>query len=146
MEILVTLWTEVIIRPMLNTLLVLYVIFFNNMGLAIVVFTVMVRLATLPLTLKQLRQMRGMTTMQPKVKEIQERYSGDRARISQETMKLYKESGISPFGCLGPMIPQMLVLFGPRHPRWYRVSPEGNQRPESKHPLVFRYRAENSVG
>ena len=61
---------------MLNTLLVLYVIFFSNMGIAIVVFTVMVRLATLPLTLKQLRQMRGMTTMQPKVKEIQERYSG----------------------------------------------------------------------
>ncbi|MFB3120071.1 MAG: YidC/Oxa1 family membrane protein insertase [Stenotrophomonas maltophilia] len=112
MEILVTLWTEVIIRPMLNILLVLYVIFFSNMGLAIVVFTVMVRLATLPLTLKQLRQMRGMTTMQPKVKEIQERYSGDRARVSQETMKLYKESNISPFGCLGPMIPQMLILFG----------------------------------
>ena len=112
MEILVTLWTEVIIRPMLNTLLVLYVIFFNNMGIAIVVFTIMVRLATLPLTLKQLRQMRGMTSMQPKVKEVQERYKGDRARISQETMKLYKESGISPFGCLGPMIPQMLVLFG----------------------------------
>ena len=112
MEIFITLWTEVIIRPMLNTLLVLYVISFSNMGIAIIVFTALVRLATLPLTLKQLRQMRGMTSLQPKVKEVQERYAGDRARISQETMRLYKESGISPFGCLGPMIPQMLVLFG----------------------------------
>ena len=82
------------------------------MGVAIIIFTALVRLATLPLTLKQLRQMRGMTTLQPKIKAIQDRYSGDRARVSQETMKLYKESNISPIGCLGPMIPQMLILFG----------------------------------
>ena len=112
MEILFTLWTEIIIRPLLNTLMVLYVLSFRNMGVAIIIFTALVRLATLPLTLKQLRQMRGMTTLQPKIKAIQDRYSGDRARISQETMKLYKESNISPIGCLGPMVPQMLILFG----------------------------------
>ena len=112
MEIIFTLWTEIIIRPLLNILMVLYVLSFHNMGVAIIIFTVLVRMATLPLTLKQLRQMRGMTTLQPKIKAIQDRYSGDRARISQETMKLYKESNISPIGCLGPMIPQMLILFG----------------------------------
>ena len=79
------LWNEAIIRPMLNTLMVLYVLSFNNMGLAIVIFTILVRLVTLPLTLKQLHQMRAMSGIQPRMKEVQERYKGDRARISQET-------------------------------------------------------------
>ncbi|MAR31647.1 MAG: hypothetical protein CL884_05485, partial [Dehalococcoidia bacterium] len=68
MEIFALLWTEIIIRPMLNTLIVLYVVFFQNMAIAILVFTVIIRLITLPLTLKQLRQMRKMTELQPKMK------------------------------------------------------------------------------
>jgi len=70
LEAIVFLWTELIIRPMLNTLLVLYVICFSQMGLAIILFTILVRLATLPLTLKQVRQMRAMSTLQPKMQEI----------------------------------------------------------------------------
>jgi YidC/Oxa1 family membrane protein insertase len=106
------LWNEVIIRPMLNTLLVLYVIFFHNMGIAIIAFTILVRLVTLPLTLKQVRQMRAMTALQPKMREIQERHSGDRARASQETMRLYREAGVSPIGCLGPFVIQLPILIG----------------------------------
>ena len=112
MEIFLVLWNEGIIRPMLNTLLVFYVLFFNQMGIAIIVFTLLIRLITLPLTLKQIRQMRAMTTLQPKMKEIQERYVGDRARISQETMKMYKEAGVSPLGCVGPLIIQLPILIG----------------------------------
>ena len=89
MEAVAFLWTEFIIRPMLNTLLVLYVICFSQMGLAIILFTVLVRLATLPLTLTQVRQMRAMSTLQPRMQEIKDRYSNDRARVSQETMRLY---------------------------------------------------------
>lgn len=112
MEILTLLWNEVIIRPMLNTLVVLYVIFFSNMGVAIIVFTALVRLVTLPLTLKQLHQMQAMNRLQPKLRELQTRFAKDRARQSQETMRLYKESGVSPVGCLGPMVVQMPILFG----------------------------------
>ena len=112
MEIFLVLWNEGIIRTMLNTLLVFYVLFFNQMGIAIIVFTLLIRLITLPLTLKQIRQMRAMTTLQPKMKEIQERYVGDRARISQETMKMYKEAGVSPLGCVGPLIIQLPILIG----------------------------------
>jgi YidC/Oxa1 family membrane protein insertase len=112
LEAVALLWNEIIIRPMLNTLVVLYVIFFNQMGLAIIVFTVLVRLITLPLTLKQIRQMQAMTNLQPRLREVQARYAKDRARISQETMKLYRESGVSPVGCLGPLVVQMPILFG----------------------------------
>ena len=106
------LWREIIIRPMLNTLLVLYVLCFSQMGVAIIAFTVLVRVVTIPLTVRQLRQMRSMTGLQPKVREIQERYEGDRQRISQETMRLYRESGVNPIGCLGPLIVQMPILIG----------------------------------
>ena len=111
-SIFILLWNEVIIRPMLNTLLVLYVLCFSQMGIAIIAFTVLVRVVTIPLTVRQVRQMRAMTGLQPRVREIQERYAGDRQRISQETMKLYRESGVSPVGCLGPLIVQMPILIG----------------------------------
>lgn len=111
-SIFIVLWNEVIIRPMLNTLMVLYVLCFSQMGIAIIAFTALVRVATVPLTVRQLRQMRAMTGLQPRVRAIQERYAGDRQRISQETMKLYRESGVSPIGCLGPLIVQMPILIG----------------------------------
>ncbi|MCH7843176.1 MAG: membrane protein insertase YidC [Chloroflexi bacterium] len=112
MEAISFLWTELIIRPMLNGLVVLYTILFSQMGLAIIVLTALIRLATLPLTLKQLKQMRAMSSLQPKLKEIQDRFSRDKSRVSQETMRLYKEAGVSPIGCLGPMIVQMPILIG----------------------------------
>ena len=112
MEAISFLWTELIIRPMLNGLVVLYTMLFSQMGLAIIVLTAVIRLLTMPLTLKQLKQMRAMSSLQPKIKEIQDRYSRDRTRVSQETMRLYKEAGVSPLGCLGPMIIQMPVLIG----------------------------------
>ena len=112
LEAIVFLWTELIIRPMLNTLLVLYVICFSQMGFAIILFTILVRLATLPLTLKQVRSMRAMSTLQPKMQEIKDRYANDRSRVSQETMRLYREAGINPIGCIGPMVVQMPILIG----------------------------------
>ena len=106
------LWNEIIIRPMLNTLMVLYVLCYSQMGVAIIVFTALVRILTIPLTVRQVRQMRAMTGLQPRVREIQQRHAGDRQRISQETMRLYRESGVSPVGCLGPLIVQMPILIG----------------------------------
>ena len=112
MEAISFLWTELIIRPLLNSLVVLYTICFSQMGVAIIILTGIIRLITLPLTLKQLRQMRSMGLLQPRLKEIQDRYGRDRARISQETMRLYREAGVNPLGCLGPMVVQMPILIG----------------------------------
>ena len=102
----------VLINPMLNILVVLYTILFNNFGLSIISFTIAVRLATLPLTLKQMRQMRAMSALQPKMKEIQERYAKEPQKRSQETMRLYREAGVNPLGCLGPMIIQLPIWIG----------------------------------
>ena len=102
----------ILINPMVNLLVALYSILFSNFGLAIILFTILVRLATLPLQLKQTRQMKRMQELQPRMREIQERYAKDPQRKSQETMRLYKEQGVNPLGCLGPMVIQLPIWIG----------------------------------
>ena len=116
MEIFGILWQEVIMRPMINSLALLYQLLFSNFGLSIIVFTVLIRLAMIPLTVRQTRQMKKMQSIQPKLKAIQDKYKGKkgdaRRQMSAETMGLYKEAGVSPVGCLGPMIIQMPIWIG----------------------------------
>ncbi|MCH7744505.1 MAG: membrane protein insertase YidC [Chloroflexi bacterium] len=112
MEIIFDIWNAVIIDPMVNSLVLLYSIFFNNFGVSILIFTVMMRGVMFPLTVRQSRQMKKMTEIQPKVKEMQERYGKDRQKISSETMKIYKENGVNPIGCLGPMFLQFPIWIG----------------------------------
>ena len=116
MEIFGILWQELIMRPMINSLALLYQLLFNNFGFSIIVFTILIRLAMIPLTVRQTRQMKKMQIIQPKMKAIQDKYkgkSGDaRRQMSSETMALYKEAGVSPVGCLGPMIIQMPIWIG----------------------------------
>ncbi|HIF71222.1 MAG TPA: YidC/Oxa1 family membrane protein insertase [Dehalococcoidia bacterium] len=116
MEIFGILWQEVIMRPMINSLALLYQLLFSNFGLSIIVFTVLIRLAMIPLTVRQTRQMKKMQGIQPKLKAIQDKYKGKkgdaRRQMSSETMGLYKEAGVSPVGCLGPMIIQMPIWIG----------------------------------
>ena len=112
MEILSEVWNGVIIRPMINSLVLLYSVFFSNFGVAIILFTVIVRAGMIPLSIKQSRSMKAMTSVQPKMKDLQERYKNDRQKLSQETMKLYREHGINPVGCLGPLVVQMPIFLG----------------------------------
>ena len=112
MEILGAIWNEAFIKPMVNGLIALYLGLFQNFGLAIISFTVIIRVATMPLMLRQIRSSRAMSQLQPKLKEIQTRFANDKQRVSQETFKLYREQGISPIGCLGPLVIQMPIMIG----------------------------------
>ena len=112
MEIFSQLWNGVIIQPMINSLLILYSIAVSNFGLAIILFTILIRAAMMPLTVKQSRQMKSMTALQPKIKAIQNKFKNDKQKQSQETMKLYKEQGVNPIGCLGPMFIQFPIWIG----------------------------------
>lgn len=104
----------ILLRPILNFLIVLSHVFFDNFGLAIIVLTVMVRFVILPLTLRQLRASKAMSeamrSIQPKLQQIKKKYAKDRQKLQQETMKLYKEAGVSPMGCLSsPMLVSLLI-------------------------------------
>ena len=103
-------WNDLLIDPMINGLIILSRLLFDNFGLAIIVFTILVRAATLPLTLRQLHSSRRMSALQPKIQDLQKKYK-DPKRRSEETMKLYKAEGVNPIGCLGPMIIQMPIWF-----------------------------------
>ncbi|MCH8184899.1 MAG: membrane protein insertase YidC, partial [Chloroflexi bacterium] len=112
MAIIGDIWNAIIIDPMINSLLLLYDIFFSNFGFAIVIFTLVIRAIMIPLTVKQSRQLKAMSALQPKMKEIQAKYGKDRGRQSQETMRLYREHGVNPLGCLGPMFIQFPIWIG----------------------------------
>ncbi|NQW18198.1 MAG: membrane protein insertase YidC [Chloroflexi bacterium] len=110
------LWNEIIMRPMVNSLALLYDLLGDNFGLSIIVFTIGIRFLLIPMTMRQTKQMKAMSGLQPRIKGLQEKYKGksreERAGLSRETMALYKENGVNPIGCLGPMVIQMPIWFG----------------------------------
>ena len=112
MAIITSIWNGLILNPMLNGLISLYSLLGRNFGLTIIIFTILVRLATMPLTMRQMQSTKKMAELQPRIKAIQRRYAKDRARISQETMRLYKEAGVNPVGCLGPLVIQFPIWIG----------------------------------
>lgn len=80
-------------------------------GLAIILFTIIIRLILLPLNIKQTRSQAKMQEIQPEIQKIQQKYKNDPQKSQQEMMKLYKEHGANPLsGCL-PLLIQMPVLF-----------------------------------
>lgn len=84
--------------------------FFNNYGIAIIMFSLLLRFILLPLTIKQQKNMQKSLKMQDKLREIQFKYKNDQERLTQETMNLYKQENLSPFsGCLSFII-QFLVI------------------------------------
>jgi YidC/Oxa1 family membrane protein insertase len=101
-------WNEVLVNPMTNALIILNNVFFGNFGIAIIVFTVVMRGIMFPLTLRQLRSSRALSALQPKLRDMQKKYKDPRRR-QQETMKLYREAGVNPLGCLFPMLIQMPI-------------------------------------
>ena len=83
-----------------------------SLGVAIIVLTLLVRILLLPLSIKQTRSMREMSRLQPEVKRIQAKYKGDRQKMNEEMMALYKEHGVNPFGGCLPLLMQFPVLIG----------------------------------
>ena len=80
-------------------------------GMSIVGLTVIVRLAILPLTLKQVKSMNAMKALQPRMKEIQQKYKDDRQRQQQEMMKFYRENNVNPLSSCLPLLLQLPVFF-----------------------------------
>jgi YidC/Oxa1 family membrane protein insertase len=105
-----TLFHLILVDPMTNVLVALARTFGGNFGLAIIVFTLLMKLITWPLTVSQLKQSRAMQALQPKMQELQKKYKGkDPKKLQTETMALYREAGVNPLGCLFPMLAQFPI-------------------------------------
>ncbi len=104
-----SIWDTLLVRPMMNVLVLLTNYLADNFGIAVIVLTVIVRLVTLPLTMKQLHATKAMQSLSPKIKQLQKTYEKDKQKLQEETMKLYREAGMNPLGCVLPMIIQFPI-------------------------------------
>jgi YidC/Oxa1 family membrane protein insertase len=103
----------IIIAPFVNTLLLITKLV-GNFGIAIILFTLLIRVVTHPLTVKQLKGTQAMQDLQsdPRYIKMQEKYKDDKEKLSQEQMKLYQEMGISPFSSCLPTLIQFPIIIG----------------------------------
>jgi YidC/Oxa1 family membrane protein insertase len=106
-------FTSLIVQPIFNLLALIYSLLpGHNLGLAIILFTVAVRMLMWPLIKKQIRNTKITRQLQPELKRIKKEAKGDRSKESLMMMELYKERGINPFGQIGLIFVQMPILIG----------------------------------
>lgn len=103
-------WFYFIAIPMLYILNFLNGIF-HNYGIAIIILTIIVKVLTLPLTLKSMVSMKEMTKIQPKVLELREKFKNDPAKLNQATMDLYREHKVNPLSGCFPLLLQIPIFF-----------------------------------
>lgn len=105
-------FTTYIVQPIFNLLVLIYALLpGHNFGLAVIIFTIIIRLLLWPLLRKQLHQTKAMRKIQPELKRIKKEAKGDRQKEAAMTMALYKEHGVSPFGALGLTLLQLPIIF-----------------------------------
>lgn len=106
-------FTTFIVQPIFNLLVLIYnIIPGHNFGLAVILFTIVVRMALWPLVKRQLHQTKLMRKLQPELKRIKKEAKGDRQKESMMMMELYKERGVSVFASFKVLIIQLPILFG----------------------------------
>jgi YidC/Oxa1 family membrane protein insertase len=106
-------WLSWISDPLVKYIIIPYFGFaegYMNMGLAIILFAILIKLVLYPLTKKSYKSMAAMKELQPEMKEIKEKYADDPEKQQKETMKLYKESGVNPLGGCLPNLLQLPIL------------------------------------
>jgi YidC/Oxa1 family membrane protein insertase len=107
-------WETIIVNPFTTVLLLIYKLIGGNFGIAIILFTILIRLITHPLMASQIKSTAKMTQFQQSKQwqDIQKKYKGDKEKLAQEQMNLYKELGISPFASCLPSVIQIPLIFG----------------------------------
>lgn len=103
-------WRTFLETPLVNVMVGLTDIAFGDYGLALLLFTFLTRALLFPLTVRMLNSMKKLQEIQPRMQEIQKKYS-DPKRRQEETMKLYREAGVNPLGCLGPQLIQFPIFI-----------------------------------
>jgi len=107
-------WDLLIINPMINGMLLFYGLLGHQFILAIIALTILIRIVVFPLSLKQQRSMMTMQALQgsKEWQDIQKKYKGDREKLAQEQMRMYREYGVNPAGGCLPTLIQFPVLIG----------------------------------
>ncbi len=108
-----SLFTTIILQPILNLLVWLYdVVPGQDIGLAIILLTIIVKVLLYPLTLAQIRQQRALQDIQPKIEEIRKRLKDDKEKQASELMALYAKEKVNPASSCLPLLIQLPVFIG----------------------------------
>jgi YidC/Oxa1 family membrane protein insertase len=107
-------WDTIIISPLINTLLFIYNLVGQNFGVAVILFTILIKLLTHPLTAKQIKSTKALADLQkdPEWLEMQKKYKNDKNKLAEVQMALYKKRGVSPFSSCLPTFIQLPVIIG----------------------------------
>lgn len=109
-------WTKYIVYPLSWLITTVAKMFGNSYGMSIIIVTILIRLAILPLMIKQTRNSKAMQAIQPEMKKLKEKYSSKDAKtqqqLQQETMALFQKNNVNPLAGCFPLIIQMPILIG----------------------------------
>jgi YidC/Oxa1 family membrane protein insertase len=107
-------WDSIIISPLINILLFIYNLIGQNFGIAVILFTILIKLATHPLTAKQIKSTKALSDLQqdPEWLEMQKKYKNDKNKLAEVQMALYKKRGVSPFSSCLPTLIQLPIIIG----------------------------------
>lgn len=112
-------WNSYFVYPLSWVIINFAEMFSGNLGLAIIVVTIIIRLVLLPLNIKQLKSTQGMQAIQPELKELQKKYSSKdqqtQQKLQQETMALFQKHGVNPLAGCFPILIQMPILIAMYH-------------------------------
>lgn len=99
-------------QPLFNLLIFLYnIIPGNDVGIAIIIVTIIIRLILAPLAFKSIHSQKAIQELQPKINEIKNKYKNDKEKLNKELLKFYQENKINPFSSCLPMLIQLPILF-----------------------------------
>lgn len=105
-----TLFNTVLYQPIFNVFVFLYSII-PDVGIVILLLTLLIKVVLYPLTTSSIRAQKSLADLQPKIDAIKKQHAGDQARIAQETMTLYKEHKVNPFGSCLPLLVQLPIFL-----------------------------------
>ncbi len=115
-----------LIQPLANALIIFYKVLGNNLGLAIIGFSIFLRFALNPLTKPYLESMKKMREVAPQLEKLKKKYKGDKVKLAQAQGELYRQKGINPgAGCL-PYLLQIIILIAFFNMFSRTLSPNGN--------------------
>ena len=106
----IQLFNTILVSPLFNFLVYIYDTI-GDIGIAIIILTLIVKIILFPLTKKSIKSQRELQILQPKIKEIQEKYKKDKQEMSKEMLRMYKKHNVNPLGGCLPILIQLPILI-----------------------------------
>jgi len=125
MNLLIEIFNKVLFQPLFNALVLLYNFLpGNDFGIAVIALTVLIRLALYPLMAQSLKSQKVFSQLQPKIKEIQEKFKDNKSKQAEEMVSLYKEAKMNPLSGFLPLLIQLPLLIALYQVFWKGLQPE----------------------